>query len=188
MPSIRKKYNAPVAYYVHANNVGVHVSNKYTAKLIFELLVINAKGNDIIEMKAILPPTMWPSWSRTHIISLLNGCWHASLIGRYVYKNNKLVEVTDYSRNSYKTDHYERHAEFMHDALSYGEKQTLNYILSTPELFKLIVQSPTAASAKVAMKYLNKIDKTNNVPLSHVVTCWKFLRLQHERQRKNNTS
>jgi 3-deoxy-D-manno-octulosonic-acid transferase len=76
----------------------------------------------------------------------------------------------------------------MHDALSYGEKQTLNYILSTPELLKLIIQSPTAASAKVAVKYLNKIDKTNNVPLSHVVTCWKFLRLQHERQRKNNTN
>lgn len=187
MPSIRKKYNAPVAYYVHANNVGVHVSNKYTAKLIFELLVINAKGNDIIEMKAILPPTMWPSWSRTHIISLLNGCWHASLIGRYVYKNNKLVDVVDYSKSNYKTDHYERHAEFMHDALSYGEKQTLNYILSTPELFKLIVQSPTAASAKMTMKYLNKIDKTINVPLSHVVTCWKFLRLQHEGQRKIHT-
>jgi hypothetical protein len=185
MPSRRKKYNAPVAYYVHANNVGVHISNKYTAILIFDLFVANAKGNDIIEMKCIYPPTMWPSWSRTHIISLLNGCWHESTVARYVYKNNKLVEVLDYTKSNYKTDNYDRHAYYSHNVLSQGEKQTLNYILSTPEILKLIIQSPTAMSARLAIKYLSSTGD-NAIPLSHVVPCWKFLRLQHERQKRGS--
>jgi len=183
MPSRRKKYNAPVAYYVHANNVGVHISNKYTALLIFELFVSNAKSNDIIEIKCIYPPTMWPSWTRTHIISLLNGCWHESLLARYVFSNGNLASVIDYTKSNHKPDHYEKHACFLHEALTHGEKQTLNYILSTPEILKLVIQSPTAVSAKLAVKYLVSTGN-KTIPLSHVVPCWKFLRLQHAGQRR----
>ncbi len=187
MASHRKKYIAPVAYYVHANNVGVHISNKYTAILIFELFVSKASGNDVVEMKSIFPPNPWPAWSRTHIISLLNGCWYSATLARYVYKDNKLVSVIDYTKTNYKPDHYDRHAEYMHDNLTHGEKQTLNKILSTPELLKLVLQAPTPESAKVAIKYLNTT-KTTSIPLMHVVTCWKFLRLQHEKRRRQESA
>lgn len=187
MASHRKKYIAPVAYYVHINNVGVHVSNKYTAILILELFVSGASRNDVVEMKSIFPPNQWPTWSRRHIISLLNGCWYSAILARYVYKDNKLVSVIDYTKSNHKPDHYERHAEFMHDALTQGEKQTLNYILSTPEILKLILQAPTASSARIAMKYINSISSMS-IPLTHVVTCWKFLKLQHERRRQEETA
>jgi hypothetical protein len=187
MASIRKKYNAPVAYYVHINDIGVHISNKYTAILIFELYISQASNNDVIEMKAIYPPTPWPTWSRSHIVSLLNGCWHEITLGKYTFKNGTLIDVIDYTKSNYKPDHYDQHAIHSHNLLSKGEKQTLNKILSTPELLKLIIQSPTSMSAKLAMKYINSVD-TTHIPLSHVVPCWKFLRLQRDGQRRRDNN
>lgn len=188
MSSSRRRYNTPVAYYVSSSTAGVYISNKYTALLIYQIWLeqsIKMQLTTQLKIDALLPPTVWPAWSRKHIISLLNGCWHQSSIVKTSIVNGVVVNCKDYSRSKFNADNYELHANVIHKSMSSSESIALNNTIMFPQILKLILRAPSILAAKTALR-LDKLsvfpDGSSSTKHLHVV--WKFLRLLHEGSKK----
>jgi hypothetical protein len=183
MASSRKRYDCPVAYHVSTNSIGVYVSNKYTALLIYDLWLSDAieqRKTDVLSLFSILPPTPWPTWSRQHIISLLNNCWHKRVLAKHTITDGDVIKATDYRRNNYKPDNYERLVITAHTKLTEQESIALNNTMMYPQVLNHVLRSPSPMAAKIALE----IDCMSFFPdgtsaTRHIKPVWNFLRAKY---------
>lgn len=183
MASSRKRYDCPVAYHIGTSTSSVYVSNKYTALLIYDLWLneaIDQKKTDSLTLFSILPPTAWPTWSRQHIISLLNGCWHKRVIAKHVISNGDVVKATDYRKNNYKPDNYERLVITAHTKLTEQELIALNNTMMYPQVLNHILRSPSPLAAKVALEIEHMATFPDGTSATrYIKPVWNFLKARY---------
>lgn len=181
MSNSRRLYNTPVAYQVSKNDNVVFVSNKHTALLIFDLWCnqsIECNHDAIITMHAVMPPTPWPTWSRRHIISLLNGCWTKSLIAKKVISDGTATAVKDFRHIKSWADNYEYLSMVIYESMSQSERAALNNALMYPQVLAHIMRSFHPSVAMMALK----LDGMTKYPdgtstLKHLPKIWKYLKV-----------
>ena len=182
MGSSRRKYDAPVAYLVITDDRQIYISNKYTAILMYELWVDNIMRTGIsctIALYAILPPTPWPTWSRTHIISLLNGCWKRSRIAYAKYANGIPISVFDKTKSAFRLDHYEQHFIIAHSKMTTDEKNALNNTLMYPQVLELVLRSSSPIAAKTALIIENMtLFPDGTSATKYIKSVWKYLKYE----------
>jgi hypothetical protein len=156
--------------------------------LIYQLWLeqsIQTKLTTQLKVDALLPPTAWPTWSRKHIISLLNGCWHQTSIVKTSLVDGVVISCKDYSKAKFNADNYELHATVMHSKLSTAESTALNNTLMFPQILKLILRAPSVLAAKTALKLDGmSVFPDGSSSIKHLHVVWKFLRLLHEGSKK----
>lgn len=183
MASSRKRYDSPVAYYVGTSTTSVYISNKYTALLIYDLWLneaIEQNKTDSLALHAILPPTPWPTWSRQHIISLLNGCWHKRVIAKHAIVNGSVIKATDYRKNNYKPDNYERTVVLAHTKLSEQESIALNNTMMYPQVLNHVLRSPSPLAAKVALEIEHMATFPDGTSATrYIKPVWNFLKARY---------
>lgn len=181
MSNSRKVYNTPVAYRIAKDNDVVYVSNKHTAILVFDNwanLCVTQLLSATISIYAVMPPTPWPTWSRRHIISLLNGCWHKSLVAYRKFEDGIPVSVKDFRNVKSWVDNYEYLTESIYETLNVNERAALNNALMYPQILQHILRSPHPSVAILALK----IDGLSTYPdgtssLKHLPKIWKYLKV-----------
>jgi hypothetical protein len=185
MSKSRKKYDAPVAYLLCMGDSFIYVSNKYTSILMYELWtqkIIESKLSTKISMYAIMPPTPWPTWSRTHIIALLNGCWKKVRIAYGVYDFGQPVTLIDKTKSVFRADNYEQHVKVLHSKMTTTERVALHNTLLYPSVLELVLRSPSPLAAKTALM----IEKIETFPdgssaTKYISSVWKYLKYESKK-------
>lgn len=182
MASSRRKFDAPVAYLLIAGEQYMYVSNKYTTVLMYELWterIVKTQKTCTIAMYAILPPTPWPTWSRTHIISLLNGCWKRTRIAYAKYVDGIPVSVIDKTKTAFRLDHYEQHFMLVHSNMSNDERIALNNTLMYPQVLELVLRSSSPIAAKTALIIENmSLFPDGTSAIKYIKSVWKYLKYE----------
>ena len=182
MSQSRKKYDAPVAYLLSMNDSFIYVSNKYTAILMYELWtqkIIESQLSTKISVYAIMPPTPWPTWSRTHIIALLNGCWKKVRIAYGVYESGQPVTLVDKTKSVFRADNYEQHAKILHSKMTTSERVALHNTLLYPSVLELILRSPSPMAARTALEIENASYFPDGTSATKYITSvWKYLKYE----------
>lgn len=181
MSKSRRLYNTPVAYRVSKNDDVVFVSNKHTALLVFDNwsnICIDQQLTAELAIYAVMPPTPWPTWSRRHIISLLNGCWHKSLLASKRFENGIAISVKDFRHVKTWVDNYELLSITLYESMHQNERTALNNAMMYPQVLQHILRSPHPAIAAMALK----IDGLSRYPdgtstLKHLPKVWKYIKV-----------
>jgi len=184
MPTRKRSNYHPVCYIVSGNGHNVTVSNQFVAKIIYRLwiqLSVEKHYSTTVIVNAVMSPNSWSTWSRRHIISLLNGSWKKRLICKASVANGEYKEHMYNTQFKLTGDEYESHAIHTYSTLSQPVAHALNNALMYPNILQLILRAPTALAASVALKVEGYLTWEDGTKITHINNVWEYLHFEVRR-------
>ena len=184
MPTRKRSNYHPVCYVVSGNGHSVAVSNQFVAKIIYKLWIQKSVEKNIttaVIIDAWMSPNSWSTWSRKHIIALLNGSWKKRLICKAIVSNGAYKEIMYNTQIKLTGDEYESFATYNYTTLSNPVAHALNNALMYPNILQLILRAPTALAARVALKVEGYVLWQDGTRISHIDTVWEYLHFEVRR-------
>lgn len=179
MPTRRRSAYHPVCYYVDSPLGRVHISNQFTAKIIYQLWCqyscdYNLDG--VVTVHALMSPNGWSTWSRKHVIDLLNGGWKARLLCKSIISNSERKETLFNASVKISTDEYEWFSIHKWNNMNSTVNHQLTLTLMYPQVLQHILRSPTPLAARMALE----IDKLSVFPdgtssTKYVKQVWEYI-------------
>ncbi len=184
MPTRKRSNYHPVCYVVSGNGHNVAVSNQFVAKIIYQLWIQLSVSKNIattVTIDAYMSPNSWSTWSRRHIIALLNGSWTKRLICKATVANGEYKEHMYNTQIKITGDEYESFAKHTYSQLSKPVAHALNNALMYPNILQLILRAPTALSARVALKVEGYLKWQDGTKIDHIDKVWEYLHFEVRR-------
>ena len=184
MPTRKRSNYHPVCYVVSGNGHNVAVSNQFVAKIIYQLWIQLSVSKNIattVTIDAYMSPNSWSTWSRRHIIALLNGTWTKRLICKATVANGEYKEHMYNTQIKITGDEYESFAKHTYSKLSKPVAHALNNALMYPNILQLILRAPTALSARVALKVEGYLKWQDGTTINHIDKVWEYLHFEVRR-------
>jgi hypothetical protein len=184
MPTRKRSNHHAVAYTVKGVGYSVTVSNQFVAKVIYQHWIIlaqqkNMKGD--IRVYALMSPNSWSTWSRKHIIALMNNAWKWRLLCKTHIDNDLTKETQNNTQFKITGDEYERFAEYEYSNMHPSTTLALHNAMLYPEVLRLLLRAPTALSAKVAMKVAGYLIWPDGTKVDHIDKVWEYLHFEVRR-------
>ena len=184
MPTRKRSNYHPVCYIVSGNGHNVTVSNQFVAKIIYQLwtqLSVSKKLSTTVVIDALMSPNSWSTWSRKHVISLLNGSWKKRLLCKTTIKDGVHSEVIYNTQIKLTGDEYESFATNTYSNLSKPVAHALNNALMYTNILRLILRAPTALAAQIALKVEGYLTWQDGTKISHIDKVWEYLHFEVRR-------
>jgi len=184
MPTRKRSNYHPVCYIVTGGTHRVCVNNQFVAKIIFQLWcqqAVQNKRSRTVTVYALMSPNSWSTWSRKHIIQLINGMWKERLVNKCVIVDGVPTDSTANSEFKLFGDDYERHAEFVYRSMAQHIQSSLHHCLMYPQILQIILRAPTALAAEIALKVagITRFDATKRI--SNIKEVWNYLHYEVKR-------
>jgi len=184
MPTRRRNNYHPVCYVVSSNGYNVAVTNQFVAKIIYQLWIqrnIDKNTDARVSVYALMSPNGWSTWSKKHIIGLMNGMWKKRMLCKAQIKDGECKHILNNSAMKITGDQYESHAEFTYNTMNESVMQSLTNTITYPNVLQLVLRAPTALSAKVAMKTEGYIRWEDGTKVDHIDKVWEYLHFEARR-------
>jgi len=169
---------------VSSKKHNVAVSNQFVAKIIYQqwIYVSQQKAIDnVISVHALMSPNSWSTWSRKHIVRLLNNAWKWRLLCKTVIKNNTTKETISNTQMKVTGDDYEYNAEYTYSNMSKQVAHALDNALSDANILRLLLRAPTGLAAHVAIKNEGYLKWADGTRIDHIKEVWEFLNYEVKR-------
>jgi len=184
MPTRRRSAYHAVCYIVSSNKRNVAVSNQFVAKIVYQHWISICQQNaidNVISVHALMSPNSWSTWSRKHIVRLLNNAWKWRLLCKTVIKNETTKETMSNTQMKITGDDYEYNAEYTYSSLPKPVLHALDNALSDANILQLLLRAPTALSAHVAVKAEGYVKWADGTRIDHIKQVWEFLNYEVKR-------
>lgn len=184
MPTRNRNNYHPVCYVVTSNSYSVTVTNQFVAKIIYQLWIqrnIDKNINATVAVYALMSPNSWSTWSKKHIVGLMNGTWKKRTLCKAQIKDGECKHILNNSAMKVTGDHYEDHTAFTYRNMNESVMQSLTNTLTYPAVLQLVLRAPTALAAKVAMKTEGYTRWEDGSKIDHIDKVWEFLHFETRR-------
>jgi hypothetical protein len=184
MPSRRRSNSHAVAYTIKGLGNSVTVSNQFVAKIIYKQWVMLAQQKEItgtVAVYALMSPNGWSTWSRKHIIALMNNAWKWRLMCKTIITKQETKETLTNNQFTVTGDEYERFAEYEYSTMHHNVLHALHNATMYPNVLRLLLRAPTALSARVAMKIEGYLFWPDGTKIDHIDKVWEYLNFENKR-------
>ena len=184
MPTRRRNNYHAVCYVVTSNDYSVAVSNQFVAKIIYQLWIqrnLDKNINAVVTVTALMSPNSWSTWSKKHIIGLLNGTWKQRLLCKAQIKNGECQHILNNAAMKITGDHYESNAIQTYRKTNDRIMTSLTNTLTYPNILQLVLRAPTALAAKVAMKTEGYLKWEDGSKVDYIDKVWEYLHFETRR-------
>ena len=184
MPSRRRTNYHAVAYTIKGLGYSVTVSNQFVAKIIYQYWIMIAEQKKLtgdVSVYALMSPNGWSTWSRKHIIALMNNLWKWRLMCKTIITNEQTKETISNTQFKVTGDDYERNANYEYKQMPTAVLHALHNAMFYPNVLQILLREPTALAAKIGIKTEGYLHWPDGSKVDHIDKVWEYLHFEVKR-------